>query len=83
MNKNEPSPLTVGNKQGGIMAKNSLRNITSDDLLGRITPGVTVYKDKNTPLTVKRLSWFGDYCMDVIICDDGHSYPATSLKIAI
>lgn len=63
-------------------SKKIIRRITAADLVGRITPGSTVYKDENTPLTVDRISWFGDYCLDVIFTKDGRSYPATQLMVA-
>ena len=61
----------------------NFRNITTDDLLGRIRPGSTVYKDKNTPLVVEDVHWFGDYALDIISCNNGRSYPATDLLIAV
>lgn len=59
----------------------ALRAIRATDLVGRIAPGSTVYKG-NVPKTVERVEWFGDYEMDVILCDDGKSYPASELKVS-
>ena len=43
-----------------------------------LKPGVTVYNG-DEPLTVKDVYWFGDYAMDVVLCSNGRSYPATDL----
>ena len=62
------------------MAKKRLRFVTAADCL-RIRSGQTLYDSENKPLTVKGLHWFGDYCIDIVECTNGRSYPATSLKI--
>lgn len=60
----------------------NLRYITARDLVGRIEPGTTVYDGDNKPQKVNSVRWFGDYDMDIIICENGRSYPATTMRIA-